>query len=546
MGYALRHNLLHKETAKFKTYFFIVSGIIFVCIVGGTFYLKNNPYFSLSYLLNSLTFVKYKVEYASSSNENIFRSIGQFFTSGTSYEVPATSETAVPVLAYHGILKNVNVDPSQPSSSQINISIDDFKNQMFLLKRAGYTTITTAELEKFLRGELKLPKKAILITFDDGRTDSYRYADPILKALDYKAVMFAITRYSLLSHKNDYYLSREQLQQMENSSRWDIEAHTRDGHNYFDTGPNGEKGAYYSNKLWIVDQNRLETTEEFQKRIYDDFKNAKSDLEDALNKKVIAFAFPFGDFGQYGSNFPDAEKIVQDTISRVYTLGFYQGAPGVRFGANYNTTENQNTNFKLVRRLDVNAAMSPQDLLHTLENFSAKNLPYNDTFATNNGWVPAWGQITLEPHAMTLKPRVSQAGAASILDGTNLWTDYSVRAHVSAPPPGGAFVWIRFMNDVNNADCNFGRDFVHIEQTINGNSHVIKGVRDNFSLPETDFEVGIDVKGRDVTCLVNGVPIVETQFLDPSLTHGGIGFKTWNVLVNNTLLIVKDLHVSPL
>ena len=58
---------------------------------------------------------------------------------------------------------------------------------------------------------------------------------------------------------------------MNESGRWEIETHTRDGHNLYKINQNGEMGHFYSNKLWSDEKNRLETVEEFTERIKTDF-----------------------------------------------------------------------------------------------------------------------------------------------------------------------------------------------------------------------------------------------------------------------------------
>ena len=192
-----------------------------------------------------MTYIKYKMEVLETIPE----------TPALVYE-KNTATSTVPVLLYHGVLDVGN-------STTTNLEMKAFKSQMFALKKAGYNTIDTRELYGFLRGEIKLPPKPIMITFDDGRSDSVNNADPVLQALGYKAVMFVIGKFPLENdRRGSYYLSTQDIRSMVKSGRWDVEAHSYDGHDTYDTAPGIKNGHFFGNKLWIHNQNRIETEKE--------------------------------------------------------------------------------------------------------------------------------------------------------------------------------------------------------------------------------------------------------------------------------------------
>jgi peptidoglycan/xylan/chitin deacetylase (PgdA/CDA1 family) len=87
----------------------------------------------------------------------------------------------VRVLIYHRV-----GDSRYPST---NIDTGLFQKQMEWLREAGYTVIPTKKLEGFLfRGE-DIPKKSVVIHFDDGYRSVYRNAWPILRKLGYPFAM---------------------------------------------------------------------------------------------------------------------------------------------------------------------------------------------------------------------------------------------------------------------------------------------------------------------------------------------------------------------
>ncbi|MDP3953811.1 MAG: polysaccharide deacetylase family protein, partial [bacterium] len=407
-------------------------------------------------------------------------------------------------------------------------------------------------LYKYMKEGLELPEKSIVITFDDGRLDSLYNGNPTLKALDYQAIMFIITAYSLSEEGSSYYINGDQLIQMEKNGTWDVQAHTEKGHDSPVTGPDGLTGHFFSHKLWLEEEGRPETEDEFRERVSDDLDKAKSRLSVLLNKEIVAFAFPFGDFGQHATNFSGAKDIMLELMEEKYRLGFFQDAPGFRFSENYPATDSGN-NLAMIRRIDINPSWSGDELLDRLKQSQAKSLPYEDDFSKNNGWIAAWGNIDIAPSQMSISPKSltaesdAQTGGATILDGTRAWKNYEINMTLEVPNLNSAFIWARFRDDDNNASCNFGNGFAHAEQIINGEQRVLRGIRGpEITIPRGEFEARVKVEGRHISCFINNRLVVESYFMDENLDSGGIGFKTWDPEIGRSILLVKKITANEL
>ena len=88
-----------------------------------------------------------------------------------------------------------------PPSSQRALTVHpvDFARQMRWLKQHGYRTITQRELYDALFFGKRLGPKPILITFDDGYSDVFHKALPVLKRLDMRATAYVISGRTLKS-----------------------------------------------------------------------------------------------------------------------------------------------------------------------------------------------------------------------------------------------------------------------------------------------------------------------------------------------------------
>ncbi|HVJ37952.1 MAG TPA: polysaccharide deacetylase family protein [Stenotrophomonas sp.] len=90
---------------------------------------------------------------------------------------------AVPVLMHHHVT---------PAGGMINVSPENFASQIAWLARDGWTSLTLDQFAGFLAGE-PVPRKSILITFDDGYLDNWVHAHPILQRYGMHAVLFLVS-----------------------------------------------------------------------------------------------------------------------------------------------------------------------------------------------------------------------------------------------------------------------------------------------------------------------------------------------------------------
>lgn len=95
---------------------------------------------------------------------------------------------AIKALMYHRIVKNECLSRSHWTC----FHVDDFQKQLEILDRYGFTTITFEDYRLYQAGELNLPKKPIILTFDDGYGDTYELAYPLLQRYGMTAVVFVI------------------------------------------------------------------------------------------------------------------------------------------------------------------------------------------------------------------------------------------------------------------------------------------------------------------------------------------------------------------
>lgn len=89
----------------------------------------------------------------------------------------------VAVYMYHHV-------SDQPGS--LAVTARQFESQIRGLADRGFRTLGAQEFADFIAGK-PVPRKSVVLTFDDGYLDNWVYAHPILKRHGMKGILFAIT-----------------------------------------------------------------------------------------------------------------------------------------------------------------------------------------------------------------------------------------------------------------------------------------------------------------------------------------------------------------
>lgn len=91
----------------------------------------------------------------------------------------------VPVLMYHHV--------NHHRGDTVTVTPEVFEGQMRYLAEKGYRTLKLGESIAYLRGELVLRERSVVVTFDDGWLDNYIHAYPVLQRYGINAAVFIVT-----------------------------------------------------------------------------------------------------------------------------------------------------------------------------------------------------------------------------------------------------------------------------------------------------------------------------------------------------------------
>lgn len=135
-------------------------------------------------------------------------------------------EDKIAILTYHDVVDTIEGDPK----ATVNISVKKFEEQIKWLKKHNYKSISMDEFYNWKTKRKKIPRKSVLITFDDGWKSFYTKAIPILEKYDMKASVFIIWSYSS-NPNNEAYMTLEEINDVkENHKDMEILSHSYNLH----------------------------------------------------------------------------------------------------------------------------------------------------------------------------------------------------------------------------------------------------------------------------------------------------------------------------
>ena len=230
----------------------------------------------------------------------------------------------IPVLCYHNIATQ-DEKANYPEESDWTITTDNFKEHLDYLKNNNYKTLTMDEFYNWKIGNLNLPYKSVLITFDDGFLSNYEYAFKLLKEYDMNATVFVVGSFIDNSTSSEWngniktYMTKDILENLKNEyPNIEIYSHSYNLH---------YQGAINQNKDVLMQD--IENFDNFYPNtdiLCYPFGQYNDNIEDCLKESNYKMAF------RYGPNKKDYKKASRnDNIYEIPRLNVSHGMSVFKF-----------------------------------------------------------------------------------------------------------------------------------------------------------------------------------------------------------------------
>ncbi|RJX31961.1 MAG: polysaccharide deacetylase family protein [Oxalobacter sp.] len=178
--------------------------------------------------------------------------------------------TGIQILMYH----QIGDFPDMKTHRATYCDHRRFARQMAFFKLGGYNVMRMSDALRALRGEIPIPPRAVVLTFDDAYENFYEYAFPILQQHEFPAIVYALSDFlgkpaqwlANDGHPTPPLMDAPRLRQLHKAGI-DIGSHS-------------------------VSHVRL--AEQSTERIHLEMTQSKRELENALGIPIDHFCYPYG------------------------------------------------------------------------------------------------------------------------------------------------------------------------------------------------------------------------------------------------------------
>lgn len=161
-----------------------------------------------------------------------------------------------------------------------------FREDLQWLIDNGYSFVLPSELA----AGKALPKKAVLISMDDGYASNYNIAFPILREFNAKAVISLIV--TCQANRSSGWLTWDMCREMADSGLVEFGSHTYASHSYV---------AEYD--TYGIQRRPGEAQAEYEERIFTDLQRSIDEIETNIGTDVLLFAYPHGKMDDWATDF---------------------------------------------------------------------------------------------------------------------------------------------------------------------------------------------------------------------------------------------------
>ena len=202
------------------------------------------------------------------------------------------------VITYHDVSED---DSPGLERDGMAVSASNLVAHFRWLRDQGFQPVSIEQIQEADNGGAPLPKKPVLLSFDDGLLSVYTHVYPLLKLFRYPAVVSLVTgwiegdqnvRYAGRERGYDSFLSWAQVREMQASGLVEIASHSHALHQGIIANPQGNTEPAATSLLYT--DGVYETADEYLERLRQDLRSSVDIISRNSGKTPRVITWPYG------------------------------------------------------------------------------------------------------------------------------------------------------------------------------------------------------------------------------------------------------------
>ena len=369
------------------------------------------------------------------------------------------------------------------------------QRQLEALTNQGYETISQQDILDFYNDKKPLPEKALFLAFEDGRTDTSVFVNPLLKKYNYKATLLSFA--NKLDENDKRFLQPSHLKQMKKSGFWELGSNGNrltyinifnkegtflnirddeevlnkdeiDSYNHFSMD-------FIRDQYLIPSENRVE----MEKRITNDYQEMRDVYQRKLGAMPGVYMIMHAN-GLYNSANKLVTEVNDKEIRKTFNMHFNQE------GDTYNTKEKELYN---LTRVQPKTSWSTNHLLMKILSDTNQEVAF---VRGNENQAKQWKEIEsaaeFRDNTIILTSKARKHGKLVLTESTN--KDIQFTGKVGGTAEGQQSIYLRRSNNGDSyIKVSFENDHLVIEEKVAGQ---LKELLETKPIPKATMEQTTD------------------------------------------------------
>lgn len=410
------------------------------------------------------------------------------------------------------------------------------RDHVRVLKANGYVPITLADVHGLMYDGKPVPQNSILLTFDKCSRTFCSEIKSALRHHGWHGVAFLCTNDRTDAPRS--FRDWDKFVNLARSRHWDVGAQSHDG---YLPAPGQEyendSSHFLTTYAWLPRKRRFETVDEFRRRLTLDHNRCSETFFRRTSIRPTAYAYPYGDFGQFATDSPQIKRINEELVSKNYEIAFLSG--GLAFNTAFSNPHRLN-------RLRVNSGWSGRDLIAHIRNTigRAAIIQTKDNITRKAAWILESGDIKHGRDGLVMEAPAEAKVATAWLAGSDQLDEFNTSLSIDVV--GGEFNLFLMQSFNPSAYVRFG---------ISANGEAIleqkKPLQDTETLAEAQVslvssnrnQLQIFLRGNRVFTRFNGKTVFERGVeRDLSIPAGMIGIGLRRSGSSHCMAVLRDIE----